>query len=110
MPSDVLPASGSPPAAAPPPPRPADAQRRAAGQRLAAVRGALDRALLGLLAVLDDVAALEQDPLGDLAPQRRAPQQELEIHGEVLELLALRVAHHRDGVPILLDRDALLVP
>jgi hypothetical protein len=42
-----------------------------------------------LLPVLDDVPLLEQDPLRDLAPERRAPQQELEVHGEVLELLAL---------------------
>ena len=40
---------------------------------------------------------LEEDPLRDLAPARRAPQQELEVHAEVLELLALRVAHDRDA-------------
>ena len=66
--------------------------------------------LLGLLAVLDDVAGLEEDPLGDLAPDRRAAQQELEVHAEVLELLALRVAHDRPRLGVRLDRQALLVP
>ena len=66
--------------------------------------------LLGLLAVLDDVALLEQDALGDLAPERRAAQQELEVHAEVLELLALRVAHDRPRLAVGLDREALLVP
>ena len=33
--------------------------------------------------------------LGDRAPARGAPEQELEIHAEVLELLALGVAHDR---------------
>ena len=46
------------------------------------------RLLLGLLAVLDDVALLEEDALGDLAPERRPAQQELEVHAEVLVLLA----------------------
>src|SRR6202007_2404928 len=67
----------------------ADPERIAAGHGSAAAGGILHRRLLGLLAVLDDVALLEQDALGDLAPQRRAPQQELQIHGEVLELLPL---------------------
>ncbi len=58
------------------------------------------RLRLGLLAVLDDVAGLEQDPLRDLAPRRRAPQQELEVHAEVLELLALGVAHHRERLRV----------
>jgi ketosteroid isomerase-like protein len=60
--------------------------------------------------VLDDVALLEEDPAGDLTPQRRAPQQELEIHGEVLELLALCVAHDGLRLAIGLDRQALLIP
>jgi len=66
--------------------------------------------LLGLLTVLDDVALLEEDPAGDLAPQRSAPQQELEVHREVLELLALRIAHDRLRLAISLDCQALLVP
>ena len=70
----------------------------------------LDRLLLGLLAVLDDVAGLEEDALGDLAPRGRPAQQELEVHAEVLELLALRVAHDRAGLGVGLDREALLVP
>ena len=86
-PSDSLPASGAP--------------------RAACVLG---RLLLGLLAVLDDVALLEEDPLGDLAPQRRAAQQELQVHAEVLELLALGVAHDRPRLAIGLDRHPLLVP
>ena len=45
-----------------------DAERAAAGKRRASRRGALHGLLLGLLAVLDDVALLEQDSLGDLAP------------------------------------------
>jgi hypothetical protein len=62
-------------------------------ERWRAARGrALDGLLLGLLAVLDDVTVLEQDPHGDLAPERRTAQQELEVHAEVLELLA--PAHH----------------
>ena len=53
---------------------------------------------------------LEEHALGDLAPARRPPQQELEIHAEVLELLTLGVAHDRGGLGIGLDREALLVP
>ena len=60
--------------------------------------------------MLDDVALLEEDPLGDLAPQRRAAQQELEVHAEVLELLALGVAHDRPRLAIWLDGHPLLVP
>ena len=60
--------------------------------------------------MLDDVALLEEDSLGDLPPQRRAAQQELEVHAEVLELLALRVAHDRPRLAVGLDGDALLVP
>ncbi len=36
--------------------------------------------------------------------------EELEAHGEVLELLLLRVLHDRARVLVLLDRHALLVP
>ena len=49
-------------------------------------------------------------PLRDLAPQRRPPQQELEVHAEVLELLALGVAHDRPRLAVGLDGEALLVP
>ena len=49
-------------------------------------------------------------PSRDLAPARRPPQQELEIHAEVLELLALRVVHDRGGLGVGLDREPLLVP
>ena len=76
----------------------------------AACGGTLDRGLLGRLAVLDDVAVLEQDPLRDLAPQRDRAQQELHVHAEVLELLALRVAHDRVRFAVRLDREALLIP
>src|SRR5439155_23911145 len=51
--------------------------------------------LLGLLAVLDDVAGLEARVLAGEAPLRLAPQQELEIHREVLEFFLLRVLHDR---------------
>ena len=60
--------------------------------------------------MLDDVPRLEQDPLRDLPPRRGAPEQELEVHAEVLELLALRVAHHCGRLGVGLDREALLVP
>ena len=88
-------------------PMPSDAlpvERRAAGGR------ALDSLFLGLLAVLDDVALLEQDPACDLAPERRAAQEEFEIHAEVLELLSLRVAHDRKRLAVGLDGESLLVP
>src|SRR3954471_7708993 len=70
----------------------------------------LDLGLLGRLAVLDDVTVLEQDPLRDLAPQGRAPQQELQVHAEVLELLALGVGHDRARLAVGLEGEALLVP
>jgi len=66
--------------------------------------------LLGLLAVLDDVALLKEDSLGDLPPQRRAAEQELEVHAEMLELLALGVAHDCAGLAVGLDGHSLLVP
>src|SRR6185436_8833471 len=66
--------------------------------------------LLGLFSVLDDVSLLEQDPGGDLAPQRGSPEKELEVHREVLELLALRVAHDRARLAVSFDRKTLLVP
>src|SRR5919108_422106 len=56
---------------------------------------AFDGLLLRLLAMLDDVAFLEEDAECDLPPQRGAPQQELQVHAEVLELLALGIAHDR---------------
>src|SRR5207302_7543055 len=74
--------------------------------RLAA-RGRLG---LGLLSVLDDVTRLKEDTLRDLPPARRAAQQKLEIHAEVLELLALGVPHDRERLAVALDRQALLIP
>ena len=88
----------------------ADPERAAAGEPARRAPHALDRLLLGLLAVLDDVAGWKRIPCGDLAPDRRAPQQELEVHREVLELLALRVAHDRQRLGVGLDREPLLVP
>ena len=44
------------------------------------------------------------------APLRRAPQQELEVHAEVLELLGLSVLHDRLRLSVRLERDPLLVP
>ena len=49
-------------------------------------------------------------PVGDLAPAGRAAQQELEVHAEVLELLAHGVAHDRRRFGVRLDGKALLVP
>src|SRR4051812_37174716 len=68
------------------------------------------RILLGLLSRGDDVTLGEQDLLQDLPPLRRAAEQELEIHPEVLELLELRVLHDGARLRVALDRDALLVP
>src|SRR5205823_14505508 len=65
---------------------------------------------LPLLAVPDEIAGLEQDASGDPPPRRRPPQQELEVHAEVLDLLALGVAHDRDRLGIGLQRDPLLIP
>src|SRR6516164_5564824 len=73
-------------------------------------RSSLKRLRLGLLAVLDDVALLKQDPLGNLSPRPHASKEELQIHAEVLELLPLSVTHHRDSVGVGLDREALLIP
>ena len=87
MPSDSLPASG-----------------RALGGL------PFGRFLLRLLAVLDDVAVLEEDPLRDLAPQRKAAKEKLEVHGEVLELLTFGVPHDRPGRGVALDGEALFVP
>src|SRR5205809_5910816 len=71
---------------------------------------ALECFCLCLLAVFHDVSGLEENALGDLAPWRRAPQQELEIHAEVLELLALSIPHDCQRLGVGLDRDALLIP
>ena len=71
---------------------------------------ALDRLGLRLLAVLDDVARFEQHALRDLTPDRSAAQEELEIHAEVLELLALGVPHDRLRLRVFFHRQTLLVP
>jgi hypothetical protein len=60
--------------------------------------------------MLDDISVPEQDAPGDASPRRRAPQQKLEVHAEVLELLALGVAHDRAGLRVALERQPLLVP
>jgi hypothetical protein len=60
--------------------------------------------------VLDDVAGLEENPFERDAPLRALPDQELEIHPEMLELLLLCVLHDRPCVGIRLEGDALLVP
>ncbi len=91
-------------------PQAADPQRPVLVRPLGARPAALEGLGLCLLAVLHDVPGLEEDALGDLAPGRGAPQQELEVHAEVLELLALRVAHHRERLGIGLDGDPLLIP
>src|SRR5215813_8404358 len=58
----------------------------------------------------DDVALLEEHARGDLTPAGNPSQEELEVHREVLELLALGVVHDRPRVGVGLDRKALLVP
>ena len=91
-------------------PQTADPERNASGERRSARGGVLDGLLLCLLAVLDDVAVLEENPERDLAPERGTAQQELQIHAEVLELLPLGIAHDRPRLGVRLDRHALLVP
>src|SRR5699024_3986988 len=78
---------------------------RAVGGRAAGVVVLPGGALFGGLPILDDVTVPEQDPAGDLAPLRLPPQQELQLHGEVLVLLAQRVGHDRQRVGVLLHRD-----
>src|SRR5262249_49569725 len=46
----------------------------------------------------------------DLAPDGGSAKKELEVHAEVLELLALSVAHDVPGARVRLHREALLVP
>jgi hypothetical protein len=60
--------------------------------------------------VLDDVALREEDILEHGAPLVVAPREELEVHGEVFELLLLGVLHDRPGLWILLERETLLIP
>src|SRR4051794_10700255 len=68
------------------------------------------RGLLGFVAMLDDVARLEQNAFECVAPLRFLAQQKLEVHAKMLHLLVLRVAHDRERVFVFLDREALLVP
>src|ERR1700722_3615721 len=60
--------------------------------------------------MLDDVAILEEHSLGNLSPLRLAAEKELEVHAEVLELLADGICHHAPRFRIALDRQALLIP
>jgi len=66
--------------------------------------------LFRLVAVLHDVAGLEEDALRDLAPFPVPTQQKLEIHAEMLEFLVLRVPHDGSRLAVLLQGEALLVP
>src|SRR5689334_17665142 len=91
-------------------PEAADAERLASDQGCSLRCLLLGRLLLGFLAVLDDVSLGEEDALRDLAPQGGMPEKELEVHREVLELLALRVAHDRPGLAVGLYGEPLLVP
>src|SRR5947209_8029531 len=52
----------------------------------------------------------QRNPCGILPRRRGGPEQQLEVHGEVLELLPLSVRHDRACLGIRLDGDALLVP
>jgi len=60
--------------------------------------------------VLDDVAFFEEDVFEHDTPFRLASRQELQRHGEVLELLLLRIRHDRPGLRIAFERESLLVP
>ncbi len=62
------------------------------------------------LGVLDEIPGLEQHALGDGAPFGPAPEQELQIHREVLVLLVHRISDHRNRFRILLQRQPLLIP
>src|SRR5256886_5781177 len=78
-------------------------------------RGSTGRSLEALgvlcrLAAFHDVTLGEENRLQRDPPIRRSPQQELEIHAEVFELLTLRVGHDRPRLRIGLERDSLLVP
>src|SRR5215213_8759605 len=84
--------------------------KRGARLRRTARGRPLDGRLLGGFAARDDVAVPEEDPLRDLAPEWRAPQQELQVHAEVLELLALRIGHDRARFAVGLEGEALLIP
>src|SRR5512141_1803074 len=68
------------------------------------------RRFFALLAALHDVPAREENAFQSVPPHRLLPEQELEIHPEVLHLLLLGVLHDRLRLFILLQRDALLVP
>src|ERR1051325_4134208 len=71
---------------------------------------ALIRFLFGFLAVFDDVALLEKNPLRDLFPLRLGAKEPFEVHREMFELFLLRVLHDRSRALVFFDRDALLVP
>src|SRR5205085_1640058 len=66
--------------------------------------------LLRFFAALDDVSFSEEDRLQRDPPVRRSPDQELEVHAEVLELLALGVGHDRLRLRVALECHSLLVP
>src|SRR3954454_21789251 len=66
--------------------------------------------LLGLLALLDDVAVGEEHLLHRRPPLRGAAQEELEVHREVLELLLLGVPHDGAGLVVALEGAPLPVP
>src|SRR5438270_10032100 len=74
--------------------------------------------LLRFFAALDDVSFSEEDRLQRDPPVRRSPDQELEVHAEVLELIALEVlellalgvGHDRLRLRVGLERHSLLVP
>src|SRR5215218_10377320 len=68
------------------------------------------RRFFRVVAQLHDVALGEQDALEHLAPLRLLPEQELQVHPEVLHLLVLRVLHDRLRLTVGLYREALLVP
>src|SRR5467141_178165 len=66
--------------------------------------------LFRLVAVLHDIAGLEEYALQDFAPFLVPPHQELQIHPKMLELLVLRVSHDGLGLTVCFQRQSLLVP
>src|SRR2546421_2191690 len=88
----------------------AGARRGSRSRSSAEAAGLAVLRVLRLLAALDDVALGEENRLQRNPPFRRSADQELEIHAEMLELLALGVGHDRLRLRVGLERHPLLVP
>lgn len=66
--------------------------------------------LFGFFPVFYDVDVLVENALRCDPSPRFLPQQELQVHAEVLKLLLLGVLHDRPRASVLLDRNKLLAP